>query len=406
MLLKLAHAPHAPCQNNLPALAALATACLLGLVLLGLFGFAAPVLAANEANQQQLQQRMQTLQSDIDSLQSWLNKSQKKASSISQQLANSERKISQLSKQIRQRQSSLSKLQSKSSALQEQASHLQDNLFEQEATLATHLRQQYQLQQRQQSGLLFSLTDASDASRMMSYFRYLHQAQAEQLASYRNSLDTLNQVQQQQADNELALQQELQQLQQQETKLVEARKQQRSAADQLQTQRKSRTRKLADSNAAKAQIQDVLEQLEIALRKAQIQSQGQPFVKRKGKLIWPLQGKVLNRFGKQQSQYPLSENGWLIKAKAGSDVQSIHDGQVVFANWLKGYGLLLIIDHGDGYLTLYGQNQSLYKDVGDKVVAGELIANSGKTGGQQFEALYFSIRKDGQTQNPLRWLSR
>ena len=384
----------------------LVAACLLALLLSSVTPFAFAATQANSADQAQLKQRMDTLQDDINNLQSWLKKSQKKASNLSQQLATSERKISQLSKQINTHQSSLSKLRKKSQDLQEQASQIQDSLFEQEAKLAEHIRQQYQLQQRQQSGLLFSLTDAADASRMMVYFRYLHQAQAEQLASYRNSLEALSQVQQQQADNELAHQQELQQLQKQETQLVESRKQQKSAASKLAKQRQSKERKLSDSNAAKEQIQNLLEQLEIALKKAQLKSQGQPFVKHKGKLAWPLRGKVLNRFGQQQDKYPLSENGWLIQADTGSPVQSIHEGQVVFSNWLKGYGLLIIIDHGEGYLTLYGQNQSLYKEVGDMVVAGELIANSGKTGGQQFEALYFSIRKAGQPQNPRHWLSR
>ena len=357
-------------------------------------------------DQAQLQQRMQALQGDIKDLQSWLKKSQQKASKLNQDLAQSERQIGSLSKQMSQRQAAFEKLRKDGQVLQEQASQLQDSLFEQEVELAGHIRQQYQMQQRQQSGLLFSLTDASDASRMMAYFRYLHQAQAEQLAAYRSSLESLSQVQQQQADNELALQQQLALLQQQEDKLLKARKQQKHAVNKLHKQRQSKERKLSASNAAKEQIQDLLEQLEIALKKAQLKSQGQPFAERQGKLNWPLRGKVLNRFGKQQDKFPLSENGWLIQAKSGSSVQAVHDGQVVFANWLKGYGLLIIVDHGASYLTLYGQNQSLYKEVGDKVAAGELIANSGKTGGQQFEALYFSIRKAGQPQNPRHWLSR
>ena len=359
-----------------------------------------------EPSKAQLQQRMQTLQTDIRKLQNWLQQAQQKASRLNQQLATSERQISTLNKHIRERRGTLTSLRNKLQVLQGQASQLQDSLFEQETLLAAHLRQQYQLQQRQSSGLLFSLTDATDASRMMAYFRYLHEAQAEQLTAYRHSLDRLNQVQQQQADAELALQQELHQLDQQESQLVTARGQQKVASAQLQQERQSKHRQLADSNAAKQQIEDLLEQLEIALKKAQINSLGQPFAKRKSQLSWPLRGKVLNRFGQQQLQYPLSENGWLIKAKVGSSVLAVHTGQVVFANWLKGYGLLLIIDHGNGYLTLYGQNQSLYKEVGDKVAAGELIANSGKTGGQQISALYFSIRKDGQPQNPQHWLMR
>lgn len=379
---------------------------LLGAVCLVAFTFLTPIAHSEEANQAQLQARMQNLQGDIKQLQSWLNKAQQQSSKLNQKLAQSEKQIGSLSQQLKHSQTKLNQLRAKNATLQEQASQLQDSLFEQEQALAQHLRQQYQTQQRQQSGLLFSLTDASDASRMMAYFRYLHQAQAEQLAAYRNSLETLNLVQQQQADTELALQQEIHQLEQRQAKLKQARKDQQQAVSELRQQQQNKSQKLASSQAAKQQVQDLLEQLEIALKKAQTQAQGQPFTKQKGRLSWPLQGKVLNRFGTQQSAYPLSEHGWLIKAKAGSDVQAVHAGQVVFANWLKGYGLLMIIDHGDGFLTLYGQNQSLYREVGDKVAAGDLIASSGKSGGQQHEALYFSIRRDGQPQNPARWLSR
>lgn len=378
----------------------LKTACLLAFTALALPAY------SEEANQAQLQARMQNLQGDIKQLQSWLDKAQQQSSKLNKQLATSEKQIGSLSKQLKQSQAKLAQLKSKNAALQEQASQLQDSLFEQEQALAQHLRQQYQTQQRQQSGLLFSLTDASDASRMMAYFRYLHQAQAEQLAAYRNSLETLNLVQQQQVDTELALQQEIRQLEQRKKQLQQARQDQKQAVSALRKQQQSNSQKLASSKAAKQQVQDLLEQLEIALKKAQTKAKGQPFSSQKGRLSWPLQGKVLNRFGAQQSTYPLSEHGWLIKTKAGSDVQAVHTGQVVFANWLKGYGLLMIIDHGDGFLTLYGQNQSLYREVGDKVMAGELIASSGKSGGQQHEALYFSIRHEGQPQNPARWLSR
>ena len=388
-------------QAGRPLTIALVSLCLL------VFGSTNTSYANNQqADKAQLEQRMQSLQKDIKGLQNWLQQAQQKTSKLNQKLANSERQIGKLSQRISEQKGSLSSLQKRIAVLQEQASQIQDNLFEQEVTLAEHLRQQYQLQQRQASGLLFSLTDASDASRIMAYFRYLHQAQAEQLSAYRDSLNRLNAVQQEQADAELELQKTLFLLQQQEQKLKTVQQEQKTTAKQLQQQRQSKQSQLQESNAAKQQIQDLLEQLEIALKKAQIQNIGQPFVKLKGQLSWPLEGKVLNRFGRQQAQFPLSDNGWLIQAKEGSNVLAVHDGQVVFADWLKGYGLLLIIDHGAGYLTLYGQNQSLYKEVGDKVEAGELIANSGTSGGQQISALYFSIRKDGRPQNPRQWLIR
>ena len=98
--------------------------------------------------------------------------------------------------------------------------------------------------------------------------------------------------------------------------------------------------------------------------------------------------------------------GWLIKVSAGAAVKTVHQGRIVFSNYLRGFGLLLIIDHGDGYMTLYGHNQELLKDTGDWVQTNEIIARAGNTGGLSAPALYFEIRSQGQPTNPKKWLQK
>jgi len=127
--------------------------------------------------------------------------------------------------------------------------------------------------------------------------------------------------------------------------------------------------------------------------------------KRKGKLPWPIKGKVLHNYGTRQTGQ-INWKGIVINASYGQQVKSVYSGTVVFAEYLRGYGLVVLLDHGKGDMTLYGFNQALLKKEGDKVKAGEAIALAGDTGGQSRPSLYFEIRRNSQAQNPKSWLVR
>lgn len=131
-----------------------------------------------------------------------------------------------------------------------------------------------------------------------------------------------------------------------------------------------------------------------------------PFGKLKGRLPGPADGPVLRNFGQARADGRLRWEGSLIGAAAGSPVRAVHHGRVVYADWLPGMGLLAIVEHGDGYLSLYGHNRDLVKDVGDWVDAGDVLGHVGDSGGQAEAGLYFEIRKDGRPQDPRRWLAR
>jgi len=359
-------------------------------------------LSAN--SEQQVQQRMQQLQSDIGSLQDWLNKAQNQASDLQKQLRSNEKKISSLRKAIKQNQQSSKKSVSRLTKLQQQSSHFQDALSEQHQQLSNQLKNQYQQGQNSASNLLLSLDNPSTLARNMAYYQYLNQASANQMAVYRQTLNSLALVQQEQADLALELQQYDKQLQEQTQNLTQAKTKLATNLNQLKNKQASKAQRLTSAKADQIQAQELLEQIQVAISKANIQVANIPLVDAKGKLPWPLKGKVLNRFGASNSAYPLSQQGWLIAAQEGSDVVAIHGGQVVFSDWLKGYGLVIILDHGDSFLSLYGQNQALYLSVGDYAAAQQLIASSGKSGGNTQAAVYFSLRKQGKPLNPKQWL--
>jgi septal ring factor EnvC (AmiA/AmiB activator) len=359
-------------------------------------------LSAN--SEQQVQQRMQQLQSDIGSLQGWLNKAQNQASDLQKQLRSNEQNISSLRKAIKQNQQSSKKSVSRLTKLQQQSSHFQDALSEQYQQLSNQLKNQYQQGQNSAGNLLLSLGNPSTLARNMAYYQYLNQASANQMADYRQTLNSLALVQQEQADLTLELQQHAKQLQEQTQHLTQAKTKLAKNLNQLKNKQASKAQRLSSAKADQIQAQELLEQIQVAIAKANIQVAHTPLTDAKGKLPWPLKGKVLNRFGSSQSAYPLSQQGWLIAAPEGSDVVAIRGGQVVFSDWLKGYGLVIILDHGDSFLSLYGQNQALYLSVGDYAAAQQLIASSGKSGGNTQAALYFSLRKQGKPLNPKQWL--
>jgi len=359
-------------------------------------------LSAN--SEQQVQQRMQQLQSDIGSLQSWLNAAQNQASDLQKQLRNHEQNISNLRKAIKQNQQGRKNSASHLAKLQQQSSHFQDALAEQEQQLSGQLKSQYQQGQNSVGNLLLSLDNPSTVARNMAYYQYLNQASAEQMAAYRQTLNSLALVQQEQADLTLELQLSAKQLQTQNQSLKQAKAKLADNLKRLNNKQASKAQRLSSAKADQIQAQELLEQIQVAIAKANIQVADTPLINAKGKLPWPVKGNVLNRFGVSQASYPLSQQGWLIAAPEGSDVLAIHGGQVVFSDWLKGYGLVIIVDHGDGFLSLYGQNQALYLSVGDYAAAQQLIASSGRSGGNTQSALYFSLRQQGKPLNPKQWL--
>ena len=130
------------------------------------------------------------------------------------------------------------------------------------------------------------------------------------------------------------------------------------------------------------------------------------FAQNKGKLPWPSSGRIATRFGTARGESGKRWSGVIIGAQRGSDVIAVARGRVAFSDWLRGYGLLLIMDHGDGYMSLYGHNESVYKDTGEWVEPGEVIASVGDSGGQNRPGLYFEIRHDGKPVNPVKWCDR
>ena len=158
--------------------------------------------------------------------------------------------------------------------------------------------------------------------------------------------------------------------------------------------------------ANQARLEALLLEVERAISELELPDESSPFKAQKAKLPWPARGKVVESYGSRLAQGKLRSNGIRISANLNAEVKAVHYGRVVFSDWLRGFGLIIIIDHGEGYLSLYGNNNSLLLDVGDWASPGETIAYAGNSGGRNQSSLYFEIRRNGKPLNPKKWLRK
>jgi murein hydrolase activator len=288
--------------------------------------------------------------------------------------------------------------------LKQRRDELAAKLGKQREALAVLLRSAYALGRSEELKLLLQQEDIGAIARVLSYHRYFQRARVERIDSLLVDLQQLADLQQS--------------IESKREELTATRSQRETEVAALQAQRDEREKLLADLDAkfrgqqarlavmAKDEkgLLGLLESLRNVFADIPQKLNGaEPFASLRGRLAMPTAGRILTGFGGSDgSGRKLS--GVLIESADGSPVHAVARGRVAFADWLKGYGMLLILDHGDGYMSLYGYNESLRKEVGDWVSAGETIASSGSSGGQKSAALYFELRLKGKPINPKSWL--
>ena len=411
------------------------------LVLLALF---APLDAsANQADRKQseldaLKQRLQSLQQDF-------RKNQVQRQEAADELRQSERAISNGVRQLRQLDSERQRTQSDLQTLSQQAEATEARIRQQQAHLAQALKGAYQRGQGDALKLILNGADPNQTARDLRYLAHLSRAQHESIEALRVDLAKLAELQQATAQKKSELTQ-LQAAREAEQKKLLADKrereqvmnrlsaeirQQRREISRLQRDERSLTQLVERLNRLMAQqaAREAAARARAAAQQAQKNQKedkrdagssrkaiavntetpvafrsGQPFSGLKGSLRLPVAGELMNRFGAPREGGGLSWKGLFIRASQGTAVKAIAAGQVVFAEWLRGFGNLVIVDHGEGYMSLYSNNESLYKQVGERVQPGDAIAAVGNSGGQPDTGLYFEMRHQSRPVNPLLWV--
>lgn len=285
--------------------------------------------------------------------------------------------------------------------LEDERGRQQGRLEAQRDELAAALRSAYITGKEEHLKLLLSQKDPAALGRMLIYYSYLGKARAGRIAEIEDAVARIEALTIEETAERGRLA-ELEQEGERELAAVDAARQEREKA---LAEAKGRIKSNKDAIAKLRREAQALEKLIADLRKALEQApapSGQPFERVRGKLPWPVPGRIVAGFGQSRGG-GLKWNGVLIATERGTQVRAPYAGRVVYSDWLPGLGLLLIIDHGGGYMTLYGHNEQLYKAVGEAVTAGEVIATVGDSGGQARPELYLEVRKGTAAQDPRRW---
>ncbi|AYC34666.1 peptidase M23 [Pseudomonas cavernae] len=401
-----------------------------------------PAMADQRA---ETQQQLEAARKDINELKKLLNQVEQEKSGVQKQLRHTETEMGDLEKQVKSLQDELKDSETELQRLDDEKKKLDSARHEQQRLIGIQARAAYQAGNQEPLRLLLNQQQPAQFSRTLTYYEYLGQARVDQLNTFNETLRQLANVEQDIATQQSRLNEQKSALDGRREQLAQVRKERQLALAQLNQQSSERSRKLKAREQNQAELGRVLKTIEETLARQEREAKaaaeaarqralaeqrlaasqppskakpaaagplvsssganyGGPFGQARGKLPWPVSGRLVARYGAPRGGDARSTwDGVLIGASAGSQVRAVHGGRVVFADWLRGAGLLVILDHGNGYLSLYGHNQSLLKDAGDIVKAGEPIATVGTSGGQDAPALYFAIRQQGRPSDPAQW---
>ncbi len=360
-----------------------------------------PAVAAEDA--EAVERRLEELRGEIESIQQRVRIDRRARDEEMENLAETEREISRLGRRLRETREALDEKNEELESLRGREQALQEDLAGEEQELGNQLRSAHRMGGRSRLQLILSEDDPQRFARLLAYHSYLTGARVEAIEQVTVRLRELADVRMEIEESQAALES------------LEA--DQRDALEDREVARERRAEEVAviedritDSEVrlleleqSAAELEDLLEELTQALADIPDDMETPDFADLRGQIDLPVPGRVAAGFGDNRGG-DLDWNGWLIRAEEGTEVKAVAHGRVVFSDWLRGYGLVLIIDHGQGYLTLYAHNESLYQEVGDWVRPGQAIATVGSTGGEREPGLYFELRSDGQPVDPAGWM--
>ncbi len=273
------------------------------------------------------------------------------------------------------------------------------------AALGDQLRAAYMSGRQERLKLLLNQQDPATLGRVMRYYGYLNGYRRDNIETVAAKIRELAEFRRQAALEEAELERIAGERNAELAELDAAQERRRKLLAALTERIESEGREIERLGAQERDLQRLIAELASILSDYPITSED-PFAAHKGRLTWPVAGSLLHDFGQPRASGQLTWNGVVLAAPRGREVRAVYHGRVAFADWLAGLGLLVIVDHGDGYMSLYGYNETLVKNTGDWVAPGDVIATVGDSGGQQQAGLYFEIRQNTRPLNPRQWVTR
>ncbi|MFN4292042.1 MAG: murein hydrolase activator EnvC family protein [Permianibacter sp.] len=380
-------------------------------LLIGLFSAmlfaAAGAIAVQAADKSATEAQLKELRSRIESLRAQQEQRRRAESAARAELADIETRMGMTNRALKATRQELAAARQRLNSLNQERTTYRQQRDKSAQALKKQLRAAFMSGEQEYLKLLLNQQDPARFGRVMSYYRYLSEARAEQLKTLAWAMGRLVSVEEK-ITGEIAALRTLEKNQEAERKrLAGLQRQRERSLKQVAAEIVNDEKKIAGLLNDEKELSQLLTRIETVVKDVPVRlPKGANFAQLKGKLGWPARGDFLQQFGDSRHDGRLRWNGVLIRAPEGREVSAIFHGRVVFADWLRGFGLMTIIDHGDGYMSLYGYNQSLLKQVGDWVEAGEPVATVGNSGGQQGNALYFEIRHNGRAVDPRQWCKR
>ena len=377
------------------------------LLILPFFGFAAAVLAQDSHDElaEVKEQELKEVRERISDLKQSMDAAAEERDRLTGELQDLEIAISERRMRLQEIGRDQEYTANKKRTLDAELVDREKHLDEESGALAAQVRMAYMSGSQEKIKLLLNQRDPATLGRLMAYYRYLNDYRAENIAAVVEEIRKLDELRAQIAAEEARL-----------ATLARTRYDELGRLNTSQENRKtvlaSLRNKIANEGeevdrlaAQEEDLTRLIAELSSILSDYPITSE-QPFSTHKGRLTWPVAGTLLHDFGQPRVGGSVKWNGVVLAAPRGREVRAVYHGRVAFADWLSGMGLLLIVDHGEGYMTLYGYNETILKDTGDWVAPGDVIATVGDSGGQQRAALYFEVRRGTKPESPRRWVTR
>ncbi|MDG3084655.1 murein hydrolase activator EnvC [Vibrio hannami] len=344
------------------------------------------------------QEELTGVKNEISRQKNSLTSQQKELNNLQKSLKQHELSISSLGQEIRKTEAKLKTANKNLSIFNKQKADLESQKAAQTETLKALIKTYYVTKRDNDAKALLNSSNSEEEARIAHYFQHLAKARAKAIEELDNTSKQLDAKNQQLLNEQHQIEALLAQQKKKQTELTGSQKKRKSTVGKIQRNISSNKHYLAELQRNETRLKSEIAK---AAKRNTVPMDG--LAKQKGKLPWPLKGRVLHNYGTRQSGQ-VNWKGMVIDANYEQPVKAVYSGTVVFADYLRGYGLVVLLDHGKGDMTLYGFNQTLMKLEGDKVKAGETIALAGDTGGQPQASLYFEIRRNSKTQNPKRWL--
>jgi septal ring factor EnvC (AmiA/AmiB activator) len=357
---------------------------------------------AQPANEKATDKNLSSIQQAIKKQKTTITQFNKEHRALEKKLKTDDIAIGNAAKAINKTSGELTQTNKKITELEKEKIALITKKQHQEKLLAQQLRTAHSSGHHDYIKLILNQENPAKVQRTLTYYNYLNVARIKEIDQFQLTLSQLLEVTTEHQDKVIHLKLLKEQQNQQKVTLQVSKVKRAKTLIALSKELLSSQQRLTQLESEEVNLVKALKQLE-SLVKSKIYLTG--LSKLKKKLKWPVKGNLVHSFGNKKQGY-LKWKGILMTAPQGRQVQSIYNGTVLFADWLKGYGLVTVIDHGDGYMSLYGHNQTLLKNVGDRVESGEPIALIGQSGGQSRPSLYFEIRYRGKAVNPKLWCKR